>query len=90
MIGVVVLTRDDCHHCDHAKAVLDRLTREFPLQVEEVDVNSRAGQELAMRNGLLFPPGIVIDGRPFSYGRPSEGKLRREFDRLAATHVGGG
>jgi len=34
-----------------------------------------------MKGGLLFPPGILIDGEPFSYGRPSERKLRHELDR---------
>ena len=39
-------------------------------------------QRLATQGGLLFPPGILIDGEPFSYGRLSERKLRRELDRL--------
>ncbi len=30
---------------------------------------------------MLFPPGIFLDGEPFSYGRPSERKLRRELER---------
>lgn len=34
-----------------------------------------------MKGGLLFPPGVLIDGEPFSYGRLSERKLRRELDR---------
>lgn len=29
----------------------------------------------------MFPPGIFLDGEPFSYGRPSERKLRRELER---------
>ena len=31
-----------------------------------------------------FPPGIFVDGEPFSYGRLSEKKLRRELDRRRA------
>ncbi len=31
----------------------------------------------------MFPPGIFIGGEPFSYGRPSEKKLRRELEKRA-------
>jgi glutaredoxin len=86
MIRVVVLTKEDCQHCGRAKEMLHRLCVEFPLQVLEIDIDSEAGQDLAMPAGLLFPPGILIDGRAFSYGRPSEGKLRRELERLSS-HV---
>jgi len=39
---------------------------------------------LAARGGVLFPPGIFLDREPFSYGRPSERKLRKELARLRA------
>ena len=81
MIRVTLLTRPDCHHCDDAKRILGRLAEEYPLQLSSLDIDSAAGQELALGGGLLFPPGIMIDELPFSYGRPSEGKLRREFER---------
>jgi hypothetical protein len=29
----------------------------------------------------VFPPGVFLNGEPFSYGRLSERKLRRELDR---------
>jgi glutaredoxin len=83
VIRVTLLTRPDCGHCADAKRILDRLAGEFPLQLNSLDIDTAAGQALAMDGGLLFPPGIVIDERPFCYGRPSEGKLRREFERLA-------
>lgn len=84
VIEVVLLTQDDCKFCDDAKTVLGRLGREFRLRVDATDLNSTRGQALALEGGLLFPPGIVINGRPFSYGRPSEKRLRREFERLSA------
>ena len=83
-IDVLLLTQDDCKFCDEARALLERLATEFPLQVSTLDLASPEGQELAINGGLLFPPGIVIRGRPFSYGRASEGRLRREFERLSA------
>ncbi len=83
MIRVTLLTRPDCHQCDDAKRILGRLAEEYPLRLSSLDIDSAVGQELALSGGLLFPPGIVIDELPFSYGRPSEGKLRREFERRA-------
>ena len=82
-IEVLLLTKDDCRFCDEAKGILHRLGGEFVLRVSTADIGSPRGQALALEGGLLFPPGIVIEGRPFSYGRPSEKKLRREFERLA-------
>jgi hypothetical protein len=29
----------------------------------------------------VFPPAVFLGGEPFSYGRVSERKLRRELDR---------
>jgi len=83
MIEVLVLRQDDCKFCDEAKAILSRLGREFPLLIDTAELSSDRGQKLALGGGLLFPPGILINGRPFSYGRPSERKLRREFEQLS-------
>ncbi|MGH3449922.1 MAG: glutaredoxin family protein [Haloechinothrix sp.] len=77
----MLLTQANCAFCDQAKAMLDRLAAEYPIEVATLDINSPEGQALALRGGVMFPPGIVIDGDPFSYGRPSERALRRELDR---------
>ncbi len=80
----MLLIRENCAFCDDAKRIIDRLGEDFPLQVSTLDLAAPESEELAMRGGLLFPPGIVIEDRPFSYGRPSEGRLRRELQRLSA------
>jgi len=85
LIEVLLLTQDDCKFCDEAKAIFSRLGEEFPLNINTAELSSARGQKIALDGGLLFPPGIVIDGRPFSYGRPSEKKLRRELGRLSAS-----
>lgn len=82
---VTLLTQANCGACDDAKQVLKRLAAEFRFALETLDFGSAAGQELAERGGLWFPPGVVIDGEPFSYGRPSERALRRELARRVAT-----
>lgn len=81
-LDVVILTAENCQFCEEAKALLERLAREYPLWVVMVDLATPQGQALARDTGVMFPPGIFIEGQPFSYGRPSERKLRRELAKL--------
>lgn len=81
MMQVTLLTQENCAFCEQAKEVLDRLSAEYPILVSTLDLGTPEGQILAERGGMMFPPGIFIGDEPFSYGRPSEKKLRREFDR---------
>src|SRR6266700_1175219 len=80
-ISILLLTQEHCGFCEQAHDILDRLSREYWLSVSTLDMCSPEGQRLATQGGLLFPPGILIDDEPFSYGRLSERKLRRELDR---------
>ncbi|MGH2683407.1 MAG: glutaredoxin family protein [Actinomycetota bacterium] len=77
----MLLTQGACAYCDDAKRLLDRLSAEYGFSVKIVDLDSLEGQHLAEGGGVLFPPGVFIDGQPFAHGRPSERKLRRELDR---------
>ncbi len=80
-ITILLLTQEHCGFCEQAKDILDRLSREYWLSVSTLNMGSPEGQRLATRGGLLFPPGVLIDGESFSYGRLSERKLRHELDR---------
>lgn len=80
-IDVVLLSARDCELCEHAKQVLLRVSVEHPMRLRVVFFESAEGQELAMRHGILFAPGLLLDGRTFSYGRVSERKLRRTLSR---------
>lgn len=77
MTEVVLLTKDDCDLCTQAKSVLSRLQPELGLQVREVALESEEGRALAAGSGALFPPVLVVDGRPLFYGRLSEKRLRK-------------
>src|SRR6266487_5333309 len=81
IMHVLILTQEHCGFCEQAKEVLDRLSAEYELTFSTLDLATPEGQTLAMRGGVLFPPGIYLDGEPFSYGRPSERKLRRAIER---------
>lgn len=77
MREVVLLTKADCAYCEHAKQVLERLRPEHQLDVREVSLDSAEGRSLAAGSGALFPPVLVVDGRPLFYGRLSERRLRK-------------
>ena len=81
-MDILLLTQENCGFCEQAQDILERLSREYWVSITALPMDSPEGQELATQGGLLFPPGILIDGEPFSYGRLSERKLRRELDRL--------
>ena len=78
---VLLLTQKQCGFCVQAIEMLGRLAVEYEISVSTLDLASPEGEALAVRSGILFPPGIFLDGEPFSYGRPSERKLRREIER---------
>lgn len=82
-IQITLLTQDDCGFCDHAKQVLDRPNTEYPLRVTEIDLATEHGQALAQQTGVLFAPGVLVNGAPFYFGRLSERKLRRHLDKQA-------
>ncbi|MGH2579427.1 MAG: glutaredoxin family protein [Actinomycetota bacterium] len=85
---ILLLTRESCTFCDQAKEILDRLTERYDVSVSTVDLSTPEGQRLADQAGVMFPPGILIDGEAFSYGRPSERKLRREIERRIGVRAG--
>lgn len=90
MTTITLLTTADCHLCDDAKQRLARLAPELDFMIAIYDVNSDEGRPLAARAAMPFPPVVLINDTPFSFGRLSEGRLRRELQRMAAADRQGG
>jgi hypothetical protein len=84
MTAITLLTQTDCALCEHAKGVLARVGADHPLEITEIDLASEDGRALAAGAGVPFAPGVLVDGRPFGYGRLSERRLRRALSRLPA------
>lgn len=82
MTTITLLTQSSCASCVQAKEVLARLALTYSLQVHEIGLDTEEGLALATRHGVLFTPGILIDGGLFSYGRLPEKKLRRKLSQL--------
>jgi glutaredoxin len=77
MTEITLLTQNDCTLCEHAKTVLERVRVDHQFAVTEIDLRSEQGAALALEAGVMFAPGVLIDGQPFSYGRLSERRLRK-------------
>lgn len=78
---ITLLTQEACDFCAQAKEVLARLGHEYSFELELLDLASENGRALAEHAGVMFPPGVLLDGEAFSYGRLSERKLRKELKR---------
>lgn len=74
---ITLLTQEDCGLCEHAKQVLARVSSDYPVAVEEINLRTDQGRRLAEQGGVMFPPGVLVDDQPFGYGRLSERKLRK-------------
>ena len=80
---LTLVTTPDCHLCEHARRVLDRLRTEFRLDVVEIDWESARGQGLVVRDAVLFPPALYLNGSLVAFGRMSEGRLRSTLAAVA-------
>jgi hypothetical protein len=79
--SVVLLTRAGCSLCEEAAGILEHLAESYPLALISLDFDSPAGQELARQCGVLFVPGVVINGTAVREGRLSERELRKEIEK---------
>src|SRR2546425_12448566 len=71
---VVIYTKPDCPLCDKAKALLEELSKEFPLNLIEKDVNS---EEKARKYYADRVPVILVNDREVA-GYPPEEKRSEE------------
>lgn len=80
---LTLVTTADCHLCEHARRVLEKLRAEFHFDVVAIDWETAGGQALVVRDGVLFPPALYINGRLAAFGRLSEGQVRRTLAAVA-------
>ena len=76
MSGLVYVTADDCHFCEHGREVLDRIG----VARREISVDSDDACRLAEYGiPLSFLPVLTDGERVIAYGRFSEKRLRRDL-----------
>ena len=76
MSGLIYVTTDDCHFCEHGREVLDTLG----VEREEIRTDSERAQRLAESGiPLSFLPVLTDGERVIAYGRFSAKRLRKEL-----------
>jgi len=71
VIRIQFLTAPGCLECERAKIIFQEVKKKFPylnLWVEEIDITSLKGLELAIKHSVMSNPGIIINSELFSTG----------------------
>ena len=76
MHPLTYVTTEDCHFCEHGRAVLD----ELGIARREIAADSAEAEQLVAAGiPLSFLPVLTDGRRVIAYGRLSEKRLRREL-----------
>ena len=73
---ITLYTREGCHLCDDARAVLDRVREQTGEGYDEVDIAGDPG--LTAEYGDRIPV-VLLDGREHGYWRVEEQRLLRDL-----------
>ncbi|MHA6762326.1 glutaredoxin family protein [Streptacidiphilus sp. PAMC 29251] len=71
---ITLIGKPDCHLCEDARAVVDRLAAELGFSVEELSIND--DPELYRKYWEQIPV-TLIDGRQHDFWRVDETRLRK-------------
>ena len=81
---VVSVTKEGCLPCLRIKRILGELKAELPeLGLREVDFTSEEGMSLAVKNSILYPPAVFINGFIFAKGKIMEEPLKEAVRKAA-------
>jgi glutaredoxin len=86
MIAVTLYSRPGCHLCDDMKAVIDRVSRSFPMTISVVDIST--DPQLETLHGQEIPV-LMVDGKKAAKYRVSERDLVRLLNARTDTKSGG-
>ena len=77
MVKVSILSTPGCSSCAAAKKMLERIAKETPIEIEEIDAIGRP--DLLEKHKFMAMPGIIIDGKLEFSGMPNEKELREKI-----------
>ena len=76
MPNIMLLTSYGCTPCLRVKRVLNELQAEMPdLCVQEVEFKSASGATLSLKNNVLYPPAVFLDGKLLTKGKIDTEKM---------------
>ncbi len=81
MISLRLYSRRECHLCEEMEKVVRRVSEDFDVRFEIVDVD--LDSELVAHYGEEVPV-LLVNGRKFAKYRIGEGRLRWKLLREAA------
>ena len=73
-------TRQDCHLCDEALAVLDRIRRHHPFELSIIDLDREAPEDKRKAYDWEVPV-VELDGRKIMKYRIDEARLLRLLEQ---------
>lgn len=83
-VEVTVITKEGCLPCLRIKRIVGELEAELPdIDVREVDFTSKEGVSLAVKNSILYPPAVFINGSLFAKGKIMEEPLKESVRKAA-------
>ncbi len=78
MLSLELMTKKDCHLCEIAKEVIDRVIRKFPAELTLTDIEGSS--ELMQRYGEKIPV-LLIEGKESFVYKVHEITLRHKMER---------
>jgi glutaredoxin len=83
-VEVTVISKEGCLPCLRIKRIVGELKAELPsIEVREVDFTSKEGVALAVKNSVLYPPAVFINGSLFAKGKIMEEPLKESVRKAA-------
>jgi len=83
MIKIEFITAPICHECAKAKRIIKEVMLKYPeTQLEEIDVMTARGMELAQKYCIMASPAIIINGQLFSTGALSKEDFMKKLNEL--------
>ncbi|MFT4416316.1 glutaredoxin family protein [Fredinandcohnia humi] len=61
----MMYSKDNCSLCAKAKAIIEELNEEFPIELEEIDIYK---DDILLEKYQIMIPVIEIDGTEVEYG----------------------
>jgi len=74
VIALTLHSRPGCHLCDDMKAVVARVARSLPIELDDIDISADPALEASYGSEI---PVLVIGGKKAAKYRVTEDELRR-------------
>ena len=83
-VEVAIISKEGCVPCLRVKRIVGELKAELPeINVHEVDFASEEGIALSVKNTILYPPAVFINGSLFAKGKIMEEPLKEAVRKAA-------